>query len=587
MLWTEPGSGSVYFSNMNDDKNQFTPITDCRQIDPTRHGLIEASAGTGKTYTIENMVVRFLKERDDLSLSNILLVTFTEKATCELKIRIREKLEKELSRLPGEQAVKIKNALDAFDSASIFTIHGFCRSVLKDYAFENQALFQWELADDSALKESLIKEQIRKTWPAEYGDRIRDILEISDFISQKDKFISRIMKLEGSFRPEVGDRLLPESCTLPFSEIKEKLKEIRRLVFELKSMASEKNSFCNGFSKLNVNARTRKSIEDRLIIPLENCLLNMNENHFTHVPLLKILDFYCSTGREYLDLKYLKKRANPEACPQWETVKWLLAQLSHLYLELKNVLVVQSVYRLRKDLRREKLKRGLITYDDMLLQVKAALYSEQGRNLAENLREKYKVAFVDEFQDTDPVQWQIFRKLFLETDPKKDSNNLLYLIGDPKQAIYAFRGADVFAYLEAKNEMERLAASGKAVCYCLVTNWRSEPDLIRIYNELFSFQKWFKPPELCHDFEIGYIPVKAPGEKDRIFSMEADKTDRRALTIVDLSRAARPKTAKPILAKFIAREIDHLVNNGGFRRIEKDGSRKKISYGDICILVST
>jgi len=101
----------------------YTLVDNTAQIDLTRHALIEASAGTGKTYTIENLVVRLLKERHDVVLENILIVTFTEKATSELKIRIREKLEQELSFSADDSEVlqKIKDTLDSFDAASIYT----------------------------------------------------------------------------------------------------------------------------------------------------------------------------------------------------------------------------------------------------------------------------------------------------------------------------------------------------------------------------------------------------------------------------------------------------------------------------------
>ena len=127
----------------------YEPVYDFSQIDLTRHGLIEASAGTGKTYTIENLVVRLLRERDDLELENILLVTFTEKAASELKVRIREKIEKELEDPGGDRgtAKKLRRSLDAFDRASIHTIHGFCQTVLRDFAFENRVPFETEVID--------------------------------------------------------------------------------------------------------------------------------------------------------------------------------------------------------------------------------------------------------------------------------------------------------------------------------------------------------------------------------------------------------------------------------------------------------
>ena len=151
----------------------YESVYDVNRIDLTRHALIEASAGTGKTYTIENLVIRLLKERDDVELENILLVTFTEKATSELKIRIREKLQGELKDATNSKKTqeKLKDSLDSFDKASIYTIHGFCQTVLRDFAFENSTAFQNEVIDDAPLFETLLREQMRKKWPEIY--RIR------------------------------------------------------------------------------------------------------------------------------------------------------------------------------------------------------------------------------------------------------------------------------------------------------------------------------------------------------------------------------------------------------------------------------
>ena len=129
----------------------YTRLDDIDAVDLTRHALIEASAGTGKTYTIENLVVRLIRERSDISLENILVVTFTEKATSELKVRIREKLEQESDGAGPEAAGRLRDALDAFDTASITTIHGFCHTVLREFAFENGALFESEVVDDAPI----------------------------------------------------------------------------------------------------------------------------------------------------------------------------------------------------------------------------------------------------------------------------------------------------------------------------------------------------------------------------------------------------------------------------------------------------
>jgi len=191
----------------------YTLVDDIADIDLTRHALIEASAGTGKTYTLENLVVRLLKERPDIAIENILMVTFTEKATSELKTRIQEKLLQEIISTgdredDGSTVQKIRDTLDAFDTASIYTIHGFCHTVLKDFAFENGSLLQNEVIDDAPIFDSLIKEQMRKVWPEVYGENLPEMLQVAGFSNRKDQFIAQVVNIARRvFRPGVGDQI--------------------------------------------------------------------------------------------------------------------------------------------------------------------------------------------------------------------------------------------------------------------------------------------------------------------------------------------------------------------------------------------
>jgi len=117
----------------------------------------------------------------------------------------------------------------------------------------------------------------------------------------------------------------------------------------------------------------------------------------------------------------------------------------------------------------------VLYFDDLLLNVYTTLLSSSGNLFAGSIRKKYSAALIDEFQDTDPVQYKIFSKLFIHKE------TCLFLIGDPKQAIYSFRNADLFAYLKAAEK------AGKP--FTLDTNWRSEPGLIKAVNSLFSSHK--------------------------------------------------------------------------------------------------
>lgn len=563
----------------------YIPIESYEHIDIYKHAFIEASAGTGKTYTIENLVVKMLLDRKDLCLENILLVTFTEKATCELKVRIREKLETLLNKMSDQSDTdKIKTALDSFDHASIHTIHGFCQSVLRDYAFEHKAPFKWEVIDDRSLHERLLKEQIRKTWPEKFGQTLSDLLIISGFTRQKAGFELSIINAARSFHQSSDQQIKPDISNLTYSMISEKINIIREMVVGLKAL-SVPGPFCHGFDRLNVQKPQKRFLSEQIITPLTDILTNFDPNNSSLQPLLDIITSIDKKGPDYLQVKYLKKGGpNPEVCPHWELVYRCLEKIHEIYLSVKDALQAIAILQLQEDVAAEKLKNGWISFNDMLSHVQKALCSSEGSPLVNILRKKYRIAFVDEFQDTDPVQWQIFKKIFIQNN-EHILQNLLFLIGDPKQAIYAFRGADVYAYLDARKEMETLRQKGYANCYCLTTNWRSGPELINVLNQLFSNPEWFSPPDKQRDFEITYIPTRAPDEDKRVLRITRDHSDRGFLNIFDLRDAPSPKASKTLLAKHIAEEINHLVCTGHGIHYWHHGEKTSLSFGDICILV--
>ena len=147
----------------------------------------------------------------------------------------------------------------------------------------------------------------------------------------------------------------------------------------------------------------------------------------------------------------------------------------------------------RQELDVRKRRMAVMTYDDLLTRLSDTLEGEGGEAAAARLRARYRVVLVDEFQDTDPVQWRIMQTAF------GDGEVTLVLIGDPKQAIYAFRGADVYAYIEAAR-----TAGARAT---LDVNWRSDQGLIDAYDALFGGAK------LGHE-GIVYREVRAaPGNR--------------------------------------------------------------------------
>lgn len=569
-------------------------VDDVAAIDLTRHALIEASAGTGKTYTLENLVVRLLKERADIALENILMVTFTEKATSELKRRIQEKLLQEISSAGDgkndEGSIrKIRDTLDAFDTASICTIHGFCHTVLKDFAFENGSLFNNEVIDDAPLFDALMKEQMRKDWPNIHGDHLPEMLKIAGFNSRKDKFLSLVVDIARRvFRPGVGDEIKPDLESRNIFEIRS---AVIAQVMKVKTLIGKPPAFSEGFSKLNIHAGSRKSLMQKIVMPLEDHLSEIDERRFDLAELLELIDriqAVSSAGRRgvrcLMPQKWLKAGSNLEVCPNLEAIAQGLVQLVEILLQPTYYLALDAVRQLQADAARLKAQNGWISYDDMLSQVAGALYSDHSSALIRTLRARYKIAFVDEFQDTDPVQWRIFRRLFLDGSVGSPEN-ILVLIGDPKQAIYSFRGADVFAYLEARNEMERLSENGHAGLYSLATNWRSKPQLVAAFNRLFGRAEWFRLHDRAGPFEIGYQDSGSPQETDLPAFLAADRSRRPELNVVDLRGSGLPNLAKPVLARFIAREVRYLIDRGGIKIQTENGDIRALDFGDICLLV--
>lgn len=145
-------------------------------IDLSKHALIEASAGTGKTFTIETLVVQLLVEKQ-IPLSQILLVTFTEKATSEMKARIRKKLDSLIKE--GISQPNVVESLIQFDQAQVMTIHSFCKQILQQYSLENGILFDLDLTDTASLYQAGLRD-IQRKW----SDRERDILDSSVYRDQ-------------------------------------------------------------------------------------------------------------------------------------------------------------------------------------------------------------------------------------------------------------------------------------------------------------------------------------------------------------------------------------------------------------------
>ena len=569
------------------------PIEACRQIDLSHHGLIEASAGTGKTYTIESLVLRYLCEQQDLALEQILLLTFTEKAASELKVRIREKIEVQLrqeSGLPAGLYRKLCSTLDGFDNAPIFTIHGFCHRILQDYAFENGSLFTNERISDGPLLDTLLKDQMRRDWPRRYGDQLPALLKISGFADRPEAVGRLIRALAGGlYRPSTGDLLLPH---MDGNDPPGLMAALTERIFSLKQMMGPAGRFGQCYARLNFNAAAKRSLLEKIVQPIEAYLQTIPGPQASP-DLVRFSDLILAIRkvrsrdkqgiRALVPDKWLKSGENLSDCPCLMEVVQAVESLDRLHDQMAYLLIGAAAHRLKRDGQACKAANGWISYDDMLSSVLQGLRASGGHHLRRQLRQRFRVAMVDEFQDTDPIQWQIFKDLFIDADAESHDCRL-FLIGDPKQAIYAFRGADVYAYLEARQTMIRLAGQGRAGLYALATNYRSGKGLIHAFNRLFSAAAWFPCATTDGSQQIAYDPVHAPAGRDRDCAVAGDPHPRSPLTLLDITQAPTVAAARHMLIAMISAEIQQLVRHG---RLVGDPplNARSLTYGDICILV--
>ena len=442
----------------------------------TRHAAVEASAGTGKTFILEHLVVDLLLRRD-AELEQILVVTFTEKATAELVQRVRAKIAALKDPRPQDLAPpgapdeacwviderargKLQRALLSFDRASISTIHGFCQRLLAEHAFLHQRLFSEEIVDEEAAFHSAFLEALRRdAVDPETGPVLTAWLTMSSLEKLEKKV------LEACHRQLRGGALLRPAAVDAgaFSQALSALPEI----------AGDDPALLAALKAFKVNHQAAKAAVGRLGI-----LSEIARAHRAGGSVIRALaEIDAAEGRSSDLIPYVCARvANvPENDPRAGRVVGLVRRLDRLAVPLAAELVHRLLPKVSERLEARKREAGLYDFQDMLGLVARGLAGEgpRPRALLQTLRARYRYALIDEFQDTDEVQWSIFRRIFLE------GSGVLTVIGDPKQAIYSFRGADVQTYLQACREL-----GGEPLH--LTANFRSTGPLIEAYNALLD-----------------------------------------------------------------------------------------------------
>jgi len=554
--------------------------------------LIEANAGTGKTYAISGLFLRLVVE-SALPVNEILVMTYTVAATEELRDRIRGFLHRALEalrlghtedsflsaflqRLLAEGMInsarrRLTAALRDFDEAAIFTIHGFCQRTIQENAFESSSTFDAELITDS---EKIINQILQDFWRRHFYEAPPEVAAHA-LNTENDLKGYRAFLRQTSSHPDirlVPDMEAPDSGTIDqeiatyrqeMSRLRETWKESRETVRNLLSNSALKATSYGG------------SRPDRYVDELDAFL----DSGAPWFPLPPVFPRFTESQLA----NSCKKNCSPPvhsfftSCQQVaDSEKSLKETLDCFLLFLKKELL-ETV---STELPAYKNRRNILFFDDLLLRLRDALQQPEGDLLAEAIRRKYRAALIDEFQDTDPVQYGILRTVFLQEGQGKADSPPVFLIGDPKQAIYSFRGADIFAYMAAAKEVD--------VSYTLQENWRSAPSLLAAVNSVFHNH----PNPFVYE-AISFADSKAaPGGLQEKLSLSGlDGLDEAPLQLWivpadDDGRGGKPLakgSATPRILQAVTAEIARLLDAGALGKVRIN--ERGLEAGDIAVLV--
>lgn len=564
--------------------------------------LIEASAGTGKTFTISALYLRLVLGHGaessgfgrELLPPQILVVTFTDAATKELRERIRTRLaeaarffrdetpapdsliaELREEYLP-EQWSGCANRLDIaaqwMDEAAVSTIHSWCQRMLREHAFDSGSLFTQTLETDHS---DLLGEVLRDYWRLFCYPMQGDALNwVRGNWGGPAALLPRVRGLFASERDSVEGKEPAELITACLQERRAALLELK---MPWRQWADELLAICHqGVASKSVDGR---KMQARYFEPWFEKIRAWAEDES-----LEQLDIGTGFTRLTPDGMAEAWKGEVPRHPGLDAMPGLKTCLDGLPTPDAAVLQHAAQW-VGTRFEEEKRRRAEMGFDDMLLRLDAALQSDGGERLATLIREQFPVALIDEFQDTDPVQYRIFESIYRIEDNNPECG--LFLIGDPKQAIYAFRGADIYTYLRA-----RQATAGRL--HTLGTNFRSSHGMVRAVNHVFERAESretgrgaFLFREKNGENPVPFLPVESQGRKE---VLHIDSQVVPALNIWHLS-ADQPLSGavyRQQLAAACASEITALLNGGqqgraGFIQDGKDF--RGLLPADIAILV--
>jgi exodeoxyribonuclease V beta subunit len=529
-----------------------------RRIPLDRHTVIEASAGTGKTFTLEHLVVEILLGTE-ATVDQLALVTFTEKATTELRDRVRQRLgdivsgkappptelqmrEGDFWRIDPTARRKLERALASFDAAAIATIHAFCQRVLRENAFFGGRLFEEQQVDGREAFGRAFREALRRKVACD-ADRA--------------PWLESALRAGRSMR-DIEDLLW--ECAQARAELEPPFDAATfGAAFDAFPVDEAQKDSSAVLQRCGLPAQTVKSVV-RKFYQLAEAVTRAREGGSVPDLLMELrgVDF-----SNFAKLEGLPIGPGPTA-----SLLRAALGLARTVAPFDAAFARMILPPVLGELSRRKREAGHYDFDDMLALVDQGLRGPGGGALAAAMRARWRYALIDEFQDTDETQWSIFRQAFYDT-AEHAAGTVLYLIGDPKQSIYRFRGADVDTYLRARDEVTQSGGARLS----LEDSYRTGESLVEALNAIFDRDAL----EPIFEGAVEYSPVRC-ARPDRAL-VDDSGTEVSAIHVFGFSGPIRME----VLVACIAREISVITNAA--RPWKLDG--RPLVHSDVFVLTRT
>ncbi len=577
----------------------YQPITD---IEFSGLHLIEASAGTGKTYTLSSLMVRIFLEK--YLPRQVIATTFTRAAAAELKSRIRARLvetyryldakrsltEKEIL-LQAEQesdlllqhvlkhfatriayaCERLKLVIDQLDELFVGTLDSFSQKLLREFAFESGKIERAQITDDAKTYSRQLIHDVLREWIQSQPQTVIDALYLAGELKSVDSFVKLV---EDSLNFSSAHFKLPEKPTIEF----EQLAQLKQLATEIDISLLEPYYSLDGEHYKHVSGTIfRNGAFNKLF---SECLPQLLQV-LTQSDSILVFDGSLAAQRELI-FKFLSQLADQKVfkkCPAeisdgfyqhpciqqiqqlFGVLKNYAEQFDQLHIYLKAYLCVEVKKRLPQVLQ----NKGETTFSQQIRTLSEALKGEQGQRFAVFVQARYPLILVDEFQDTNQDQDDMLASIWRH--PERYQKGCMIMVGDRKQAIYGFRGGDMLTFLNAYKDIQ--AKHGRE--YKLIHNHRSVADLVEVVDALFQRQIDFGE-------QVQYDPIRA-GTRPHPALVDQNKPNPHPLRWLMLKD-------KETEAQQVAWKIRDLLNQShtGQLYLQKDTQTQALNEDDIAVL---